>query len=874
MEKHYSRTETRVMPQYRCLGDLFSTMNQMSPSLAILAPEREPVSYGELCRQIEYTRSFLIGHGLGRNARIGVVLGDGPEMAALFLCVAAAGAFIPLSPAYTGHEYASRIAGLKVDALIVDGSFDSPACSVAQKMDLPVIDLFPLGQAGMFRLVWRSGDKAGMQRDGFACPDDIALVLETSGTTDGPKIVPLSQANIFSSAYYIGASLRLTCKDRCLNIMPMHHIAGLVSPVLASLSAGASVICTPGFSPGSFFDWIKIYRPTWYSAVPAMHQAIADQAEKSSVDTRQTSLRFVRSTTSPLFEPLFNKLERIFDRPVIQAYGLTEALPITSVPLYPYKRKPASVGVPVSEVAVLDEKGFMMQKGEREIGEIAVRGPQVFGGYENEPASSGAARSDGWFRTGDLGYVDEDGYLFLAGRVKEMINRGGQKVSPAEVEGVLMSHPSVRDAAVFGITHPRLGESVSAVVVSDGPLQERELRDYARQRLAAFKLPQHIIAVGYIPKGPTGKLMRADLAREFGHLLKRDFVSPSKKTEEVLARIWEDLLDIRQVGTEDNFFELGGDSLMMHEVLSGIEKEFGVTVPPSSLIQEPTISRLTEIINTYLPPKPVSSLVPIRPEGGGAPLFCLSHVGGDHLLYQRLSEYLDHGQPVYGIEISKEVLGSPLREAASRYVEEIRGILPHGPFALLGFSSGGLIAFEIACQLRSLNLEVPFLGILDTTLLSHSRESIKRWRLKTTINSFRNFPFWVYHYLPVWLRYYRNTAKRNLTKAVMRKPLQSSLSPGESADRIDDLMGKVIDWQRSYIPQRYHGRITFYRASAQALFSSLPDMGWGAFADEVTIEVIAGTHTSIIKEPQIAILAGKINRELLRVLRKPIIPNC
>ena len=584
------------IPRYHCFEELFQSLKNRSSSIALFAPDRNPLSCGRLCRQIEYTVSFLNGHGLGRDDRIGTILPDGPEMATLFLSCIAGGAFVPLRPNDGEQAYDLGISGLRIDALVVQKGSDSPACSIAQKKGIPLIALTPLleAEAGLFSLEWISGDSRGACRSGFACPDDIALVLETSGSTSRPKVVPLSQDTIFVSAHYTGTSLRLTDKDRCLNIMPMYHIAGLVSPFLASLSSGGSVICTNGFSPETFFDCLKIFEPTWYSAVPTIHQSVLESAEECSFNLKQTSLRFVRSTSFPLFESVFEKLERTFNLPVIQTFGLTEALPVASTPLHPYKRKPLSVGIPVSEVAIVDESGASLGNG---TGEILIRGPQVFKGYENNPEATLAAFVDGWFRTGDLGYLDEEGFLYITGRLKEPINRGGQKVSPQEVEAVLMSHPSVREAAVFGIAHPRLGEAVASVVVpkASRKISEAELRQYSAERLAPFKVPQHIIFADSIPKGSAGKFNRTDLAQKFVSMLKPDPVPPTTELEIALAKLWQNVLGIDMIGKRDNFFAVGGDSLLGMQVLSLISKHMGVSLPVKTIFQN-TLEELAEVI--------------------------------------------------------------------------------------------------------------------------------------------------------------------------------------------------------------------------------------------------------------------------------------
>jgi oxalate---CoA ligase len=584
------------IPRYRCFKEFFQALKSRSSSIALLAPDRNPLSCRELCRQIEYAVSFLNRHGSGRGNRIGAVLPDGPEMATLFLCCIAGGAFVPLKPDEGERAYDLRISALRLDALIVQADSDSPASAIARRKGIPIIALTPLLEAGagLFSLEWLSGDSRGACRPGFAHPDDTALVLETSGSTSHPKVVPLSQDTIFVSAHYTGTSLSLTGEDRCLNVMPMCHIAGLVSPLLASLSAGGSVICPAGFSPERFFACLKRYEPTWYSAVPTIHQSIIERAAELSIDLTHTSLRFVRSTSFPLPESVFEKLEDTFGLPVIQTFGLTEALPVTSTPLSPYKRNPLSVGFPVSEVDIVDESGASMGDG---IGEIVVKGPQVFKGYENSPEATGSAFIDGWFRTGDLGYLDKEGLLYITGRLKETINRGGQKVSPLEVEAVLMSHPSVREAVAFGIAHPRLGEAVASVVVpkASREITEGELRLYCAERLAPFKVPQHFVLADSIPTGPAGKFNRTDLAEKFVNLLKPDSVPPTTELEIALAKLWQDVLGIEAIGIHDNFFAIGGDSLLGMRLLSLISKHMGVSLPVEAIFRN-TLEELAGVI--------------------------------------------------------------------------------------------------------------------------------------------------------------------------------------------------------------------------------------------------------------------------------------
>jgi acyl-CoA synthetase (AMP-forming)/AMP-acid ligase II len=375
--------------------------------------------------------------------------------------------------------------------------------------------LVPGDHAGSFTL--EGGSPAQAAQPGAAEAGDIALVLHTSGTTARPKIVPLSQANICASARHIGATLALSPADACLNIMPLFHIHGLIAAVLSSLGAGGAVICTPGFDALRFFRLLDEERPSWYTAVPTMHQTILTRADRNAEIIARAKLRFIRSSSASLPGPVMEQLEAVFGCPLVESYGMTEAShQMASNPLAG-PRKPGSVGQAAGpEVAIMDDDGTILPQGE--IGEVVIRGPNVTAGYEANPDANAKAFTHGWFRTGDQGAFDAEGFLTLTGRLKELINRGGEKVSPLEVDGVLSAHPAVAQALTFAMPHAKLGEEVAAAVVlrEGADCSERELRDFVAQQLADFKVPRKVVFLPEIPKGATGKLMRIGLAEKLG----------------------------------------------------------------------------------------------------------------------------------------------------------------------------------------------------------------------------------------------------------------------------------------------------------------------------------------------------------------------
>lgn len=502
------------------LHALLASHDKTSP--AIGAPDRDWLSFGALADLAIRTRKSLNAAGVGRGDRVAIVLPNGPEMATAFIAVAQAGVTAPLNPAYRREEFDFYLADLKAKAIIVPQDYDGPALDAAKAAGLTVLRLSfdASSPAGWFDLAVE-GAASGDADPALPEEGDIALILHTSGTTSRPKIVPLLQSNLAASARHIGVSLALTSSDRCLNVMPLFHIHGLVAAVSASLAAGASVWCAPGFDALKFFGWMKAATPTWYTAVPTMHQAILARAARNADTIARVPLRFLRSSSASLPGQVMLELAATFKAPVIEGYGMTEAAhQMASNPLPPREQKPGSVGVEAGPaVRIAHEVEDRLIDG---VGEIVISGPNVTPGYEGNPEANAKSffEADGrrWFRTGDQGAFDADSYLSLTGRLKEIINRGGEKISPLEVDSVLMDHPSVAQVVTFAIPHAKLGEEVgAAVVLREGTeASEKDIRDFAGTRLAPFKVPRRVVILAEIPKGATGKLQRIGLAGKLG----------------------------------------------------------------------------------------------------------------------------------------------------------------------------------------------------------------------------------------------------------------------------------------------------------------------------------------------------------------------
>lgn len=486
---------------------------------AIGAAGRSWLTYDGLRTLSDQVAASLDAMGIGAGDRVAIVLPNGPEMATAFVTICQAATTAPLNPAYREDEFSFYLEDLTAKAVVLAEGDRGPAYDAAIKLGIPIIWLsVPDGSAaGYFRLSSDARGDASRRPDA----DDIALILHTSGTTSRPKIVPLLHANLAASAQHIRDSLALSRDDRCLNVMPLFHIHGLVAAVSASVAAGGSIFCTTGFNALNFFAMMDEAEPTWFTAVPTMHQAILARADRNAEIIKKHPLRFLRSSSASLPSQVMVALQTTFSAPVIEAYGMTEAAhQMACNPLPPRAQKPGAVGLAAGPmIRVASETENHLIEG---TGEIVISGPNVTPGYENNPDANAKnffeAEGARWFRTGDQGAFDTDGYLHLTGRLKEIINRGGEKISPLEVDSVLLDHPDVAQVVTFAVPHEKLGEEVGAAVVlkERAGATEQDLRDFASGKIADFKVPRKIVIMDEIPKGATGKMQRIGLAEKLG----------------------------------------------------------------------------------------------------------------------------------------------------------------------------------------------------------------------------------------------------------------------------------------------------------------------------------------------------------------------
>jgi acyl-CoA synthetase (AMP-forming)/AMP-acid ligase II len=478
---------------------------------ALITSDGVVITYQQLRENVTKLVSQLHSFGLTKNSRISIAMINGVPMAITFLAAALCGTAAPLNPKYKQEEFAYYYTDTQAQALITLG--ETPAAAItAATPDMLLINAQVNSDGTLnFELI-KPGSLPATNPESPSA-DDIAMILHTSGTTSRPKRVPIRHRNLIASAQNIIGAYSLTPDDITLCLMPLFHIHGLVGCLLATLASGGTLVCPNGFNALEFWHLVDTYKPTWYSAAPTMHQTILARSDRNLEIVKTNPFRFIRSSSAPLPPVIIEQMEATYNSPVLESYSMTEAAHLmTTNPLPPKVRKPGSVGYGFGvEVGIMDAEGNLLPQ--ESLGEVVVKGANVIDGYENNPEANATAFVNGWFRTGDQGKIDADGYLRLTGRIKELINRGGEKISPLEVDDILLRHPAVSEALAFAVPHKNLGEEIHAAVVLKTEVSEKELQKHCATMLADFKVPKQIHILEQLPRGATGKLQRLAMAK-------------------------------------------------------------------------------------------------------------------------------------------------------------------------------------------------------------------------------------------------------------------------------------------------------------------------------------------------------------------------
>jgi acyl-CoA synthetase (AMP-forming)/AMP-acid ligase II len=597
-------------PRERTIYSLIERWGAVSPeAVAILAPGRRPATFGELLAQIRRIAVELAALGFRSDSRIGIALPAGPEMGVMHLGAVSACVSVPLNPDAPRAELTQRIETLGLAAVFVPaGRHDTPAAEAASAARIPVFTVThsPTAAAGMFDIAGTPVGALGNWQP--PRPESPALVLTTSGTTSRPRTVVQTHLNRAVAALRMSEASRVTPNDRYLNIMPMFHTQGLQAELVTPLSAGASVVCAPGFDITRFFDWLDEFQPTVFNAVPAMHQAILRRVADTNRNLKPSSLRMVRSSSAALPLEVRKEMERAYGLRVIVSYAATECSVVAQTPLPPEEDRPGSSGKLIhDQVWIWDVAGNPLPPGSR--GEVVSGGPTVISGYEGDPEATARSFVDGRFRTGDEGYIDPAGYLFITGRIKEVINRGGEKISPAEIDDALLRQPGIEQACAFAVQDPKLGEELAAAVVlrPGHSLDETEVRRALAEELGAARTPRRVIEVGELPKNVIGKVDRLRMAEKLGltwEQLQAPSVPPppdvsgrNQAYEQMLTSAWKDVLRVGAVSLSDTFIGLGGDSLLAARLLRIAKDRTGLAIPLIDFFDAPTIAAQAALLH-------------------------------------------------------------------------------------------------------------------------------------------------------------------------------------------------------------------------------------------------------------------------------------
>jgi oxalate---CoA ligase len=853
---------------------------ELSPdSAALIELNGMALSYGEFWLRIEACRSRLEEAGIAPGEIVAVLTPQGALQ--IFAVVGVMGHCVcaPLQPKTTISEVTSVLRRLSACALVASSEFDAETRAAAA-MGLTVL-VARLDRSPSQWEIKRTESRAKRQN----VSTDARLILATSATTSASKLVPLTETNLEAGIAARKNSLKLAASDRMLLMTSLSHITGFEN-TFAQFQSGGAVIATPGFNPTAYAGWLRDLKPTWYACAPTVHQAALARlmldAPKAPV-----SLRFLQSAGAPLPGKVKQGLERILHVPVFNDYGMSEACPIALDAFLPLGRALGSSGRACGlEIRILDSSGGFLPPGED--GEIVVRGPSVFSGYLDDPEATRAAFHDGWFKTGDVGRLDEDGNLFVSGRLKEMINRGGEKVSPGEVDAVMASHPAVLEAVTFAVPHPTLGEAVACAVVLNSSIESLpqigELRLFAGEHLARFKVPSRIFIVDEIPRGELGKPQRWVLTER---LVSEGSAPPSagEMTEHAsdvvfyrAYEIWSRLLDRDDLGFDENFFDAGGDSLGAITMLAEVDQRFAsnTSAMAASFLDDPTLAHLVELVGNAPVPRPRDDandfrIFAVREQGSPRQLFCIPGDGDEGLYFRRLATYLSGQVDFFIIRPANTWFSQSLftfEQAGAATAALIRDAQRKGPYLVGGYCSGGIVAIEAARQLMQEGEDVRL--VLFDVYMPGFPSPLRNWRT------------WVQSARAQW--HARDDAKRENVALdpgyVMKRlgwstvtQLRPLLGPIEHASTVQWFLRRVL---KGNLPFYKAGPIEapilhFLCADETNVIDRVSRFGWRALARKgIEEQVLAFDHMNLFHETN---LPGMVETLLEWSKSKPLSPE-
>jgi acyl-CoA synthetase (AMP-forming)/AMP-acid ligase II len=578
----------------RTIGEVIRSHVELRPKqAAIVGTNFSAISYRMLQDEIDEVRNSLRLAGFDRDAKIAVAIANSAQAARAMIAITCSATSVPIDSKLTVAEVERCLLILRPQAVLVLRNTDSAARTAAEQRGFPIIEAIVSQDGSLQLVVPRIGPPVPLNEPDPAAP---AFILHTSGTSADPNFVPFSHRNMLAVIERLQTWYELTPQDRCLNVSPVYYSHALTTTLLPPLMTGGSVAFPANPTNVDLSEWFSDLRPTWYSAGPTLHLSVLEKAEARSDALTMHSLRFISTAGAPITANVLQRMQAVLGVPVLEHYGSSETAQIASNRPPPGPSKPGTVGIPWPDiVAIVGADGRPLPAGHQ--GVVLVHGPSVTSGYLNAPDLNRSAFVDGWFRTGDIGSIDEQGFLSLHGREKEVINRGSEKISPLEIDQALMSHPGVVQAAAYGVPHPRLGEDVAAaVVLRPGALvSPLELREFLGTKLAAFKVPRRISILDELPKGITGKLLRRRLAESAQEKAQHSGLSEERLHADLL-QLWRRILKTENISLDDDFFEKGGDSLLAIDVTLQLQRLIGRPLSESILFQASTVRELAKSV--------------------------------------------------------------------------------------------------------------------------------------------------------------------------------------------------------------------------------------------------------------------------------------
>ncbi len=854
--------------QFSSLIEEISRISTRTPnSIALLAPGKNPTSYAQVVAQINSTLLDLAKYGITGDTRVAISLNDTDELGILMIGVMSIAVAVPLNPRLTPSELQSSFSSIKPRILITTA--DSTAAHIAAEAGIPVVQIVvdPDSRAGRYTLKFPELLEQRSNAVTLRNRHDTSLIIPTSGTTGQSKLVPLTQAGLLYTMRSNINELKFTQDDRLLGVMPLYHIHGL-GALLCMLLSGGSAVITAGFNPDLFLQQLIDHQITWYTAVPTIHQSMLQTAETKSgsqlakIIRDSNKIRIVRSGSAPMPKGIPEKLEALFNATYIEAGGATETSAYFCTNR-PGNRTFGSIGQPVpgTTVAIRDDAGNLVGPGIP--GEIVIKGPGVFSGYINNPVANAESFVDGFFRSGDLGHYDVNGFFYITGRIKEQINRGGMKISPVEVDEAISAHPSVQSAATFALPDIMLGQEVAiAVIVKQGAtLTELELQRFASERLADYKVPRAIYFTKTIPTGGTGKILRRKLTEQYSQPQiesKRTWKGPpTTPIEQALASIWSQVLGREIRNIEAPFFSLGGDSLQALNVCLMIEKRFNRTIPLAAMTAHPTIHSMAKVLSDDgWKPEPGAPIVLRDGEPEGKTLFVLPGVGGNIYSYHAFVRHFSDNVRVIGFPLpGADGLEAPIpsiEKLADRFIEQIRKLQPTGPYALCGYSFGGRLVLEIAHRLRTAGEQVPVAAVFDTFAPDWPPPLNAAQRTKLHLKKLlEQGPTGIIKKIKKKLA--RKKSSKGSEKSLM---IQGMLENSQLDQEKNAIVLAYASAGNDWTPPKITGPIQVFRATDNAFFHgsdlSEPTLGWCEYVSgEIKVEYIKGNHMTILHEPHV-----------------------